>query len=554
MNSFCKQLLRFRTVLFLPLMSLLVISCSNDDDTPSRRSGQLVNYTLVKTDSFNDIIEAQRKAGNQDAVKKLEEKKKQYFASFKKDIKAKALKKGITLKSKNVAVSNRTLKTESDVDAFFNEFGVDPYCPYVATYNLKYTTTSANGEEITASARALINYGVYSPLPFWEITAYAVSDSMLLHSHTTQMENSKTPTSQSGFGPSECGLLYFEAWNDIMVVSPDYEGYGASKDRVHPYLIQGATGKQCFDAACAAKHWKETGEDSDGYDFNGFEDNFFTVAAGFSQGGSVSLAIQNYIQNNDSDNRLRLKGALCGDGPYNPFATYSRYADEDYQLWLPSVITLILRAYLYYYSDSYLKGFTVEDYLKPEIIKALKDNDPTKQENVWGMIDSKDKSTSDVDSVIFNALGKKGYAYIPVSDIITQTAMDTSSASYKALKAALDANNMADPSKWNGSKNNKITAAMHWKVDEAVPYKNYESLTGNLTVKDKGWDPSQDSVLRDIIAVLSNLGITDSLDDVLQLFRNEPSGKASNGSHIAAGKLFFVGNLFYREDHLHMDD
>ena len=79
MNSFCKQLLRFGTVLFLPLLSLLVISCSNDDDTPSRRSGQLVNYTLVKTDSFNDIIEAQRKTGNQDAVKKLEEKKKQYF-------------------------------------------------------------------------------------------------------------------------------------------------------------------------------------------------------------------------------------------------------------------------------------------------------------------------------------------------------------------------------------------------------------------------------------------------------------------------------------------
>lgn len=122
----------------------------------------------------------------------------------------------------------------------------------------------------------------------------------------------------------------------------------------------------------------------------------------------------------------------------------------------------------------------------------------------------------------------------------------------------------ATPHKWKTQKRlhhravlelqNAACAAKHWKVDEVVPYKNYESLTGNLTVKDKGWDPSQDSVLRDIIAMLSNLGITDSLDDVLQLFRNEPSGKASNGSHIAAGKLFFVGNLFYREDHLYMDD
>ena len=333
-GDFYVYLLQKNTKLTISLLLALgFVACKNDDDgdTPSRKSGQLVDYTFVKKDSFNDIIKAKEEAGDNESVKQLKELKNKFFENFKKDLKKKAVKHGVTLK--------------------------------------------------------------------------------------------------------------------------------------------------CFEAACAAKHWKETGEDSDGYDFNGFEDDFFTVAAGYSQGGSVSLAIQNYIQNNDSDNSLRLKGALCGDGPYNPFATYSRYAEDDYQLWLPSVITLILRAYLYYYS-----------------------------------------------------------------------------ASYKALKAALDANNMADPSKWNGSKNNKITAAMHWKVDEAVPYKNYESLTGNLTVKDKGWDPSQDSVLRDIIAMLSNLGITDSLDDVLQLFRNEPSGKASNGSHIAAGKLFFVGNLFYREDHLHMDD
>lgn len=165
---------------------------------------------------------------------------------------------------------------------------------------------------------------------------------------------------------------------------------------------------------------------------------------GYSQGGSVALAVQNFIQNNDSSDRLRLRGSLCGDGPYDPFATYDRYAQDDYLLWLPSVITLILRAYLYYYKDSYLKGFTtIEDYLKPEVITTLKNG----TDDVWNMIDSKDKSTTDIDNVIKNAVGEKGSAYIHVSKMITDKATNPNSDAYKALKAALDANNLTDTAK-----------------------------------------------------------------------------------------------------------
>jgi len=269
---------------------------------------------------------------------------------------------------------------------------------------------------------------------------------------------------------------------------------------------------------------------------------------GYSQGGSVALATQYYIEKYDSDDRLRLKGSLCGDGPYDPFATYSRYAKDDYQLYLPSVITLILRGYLYYYKDTYLKGFTVEDYLKPEVIAALKNG----TDNVWNMIDSKEKSTTDIDTVIKNAVGEKDSAHIPVSKMLTEKAMDPNSDAYKALKKALDANNITDPTKWAGGKNKKTIAAMHWKCDEVVPYKNYEFLKNNLTINDKDWNPTEKTVIEAIDAFLRTFGISDALKDVTELFDNEP--KVSNGSHSAAGKLFFAGNIFYRQDYKHLND
>ena len=67
---------------------------------------------------------------------------------------------GVTFKRKD-GKPNVTLRSAAEVDAYFNEnkLGIDILCPYVATYNITYSTTSANGELIQASARVLVNYG-----------------------------------------------------------------------------------------------------------------------------------------------------------------------------------------------------------------------------------------------------------------------------------------------------------------------------------------------------------------------------------------------------------
>lgn len=93
---------------------------------------------------------------------------------------------------------------------------------------------------------------------------------------------------------------------------------------------------------------------------------------------------------------------------------------------------------------------------------------------------------------------------------------------------------------------------MHWQCDEGVPYDNYKSLKNNLTVKEKGWNSSEKDTIQFIDKFLRSFGISDALWEVSDLFNNEPT--VSNGSHGAAGTLFFTGNIFYRQDYKTLDE
>ena len=70
-------------------------------------------------------------------------------------------------------------------------------------------------------------------------------------------------------------------------------------------------------------------------------DGWSGVSVGYSQGGAVSAGVLRYCQEN-GDNSLRLKGAVCGDGPYDPLATLKRYIDMDH-LYMPVAPALLLK-------------------------------------------------------------------------------------------------------------------------------------------------------------------------------------------------------------------
>ena len=71
------------------------------------------------------------------------------------------------------------------------------------------------------------------------------------------------------------------------------------------------------------------------------EDDWSGVAIGYSQGGAVAAGVLRYCQEHN-ETSLRLKGAVCGDGPYDPLATLKRYIEMD-KLYMPVAPSLLLK-------------------------------------------------------------------------------------------------------------------------------------------------------------------------------------------------------------------
>ena len=166
---------------------------------------------------------------------------------------------------------------------------------------------------------------------------------LLIGCHITITDDAKAP---SNFGisdaASDVGMLMMHAVDGdspsskALVIMPDYEGYGGTVKRTHPYLCQELTARQVIDAVRAGmKLFKEqNGQMADGWK---------TVVAGYSQGGAVAMAVHRMIEQQEGlADELHFCGSVCGAGPYDLIATFRQYVNDD-KIYLPAVVPLILR-------------------------------------------------------------------------------------------------------------------------------------------------------------------------------------------------------------------
>lgn len=129
--------------------------------------------------------------------------------------------------------------------------------PYITTlgnrmvYKFNYPSTSVTGEPVVLS----------SLLCCWAPTTPpegAAIESVHLYSHYTVTANSQCPTSATTTTADFVVLAaLFEGYEydektpyksivkRSIVIMPDYEGYGVSSDRTHPYLVQKVTRIGC---------------------------------------------------------------------------------------------------------------------------------------------------------------------------------------------------------------------------------------------------------------------------------------------------------------------
>ena len=249
---------------------------------------------------------------------------------------------------------------------------------YLFTY--KYPSVDADGNAIYLSA--------LMGVPIDMVGGHAMPNNLIIGCHETITSNYECPSefNNTGGASSMTGngmMLHYTAHNLVrqpccLVIMPDYEGYGITKDRAHPYLYQELTARQVVDAVRSGLAMYQQLIDANVVD--PFEPNWQSVSIGYSQGGSVALATHKFIEQNGLAEELHFAGSVCGDGPYDPVAHLRYYMQDDGETYdgnnrtahrkekvsMPIVMPLILKGMCD--SNPLMKQHYVDDYLSMKFL------------------------------------------------------------------------------------------------------------------------------------------------------------------------------------------
>ena len=242
-------------------------------------------------------------------------------------------------------------------------------------YNFNYPSINGDGERVLLSGMAC--------MPDEDCS---LINNVIIGCHITITSNKECPSSYADEGSStsdlsiimnhaSSGLLinhmpqnYNPCYN--LVIMPDYEGYGVTRSHAHPYLYQELTARQVVDGVrYGIALYKTSPMVSDIR--HPFRDGWRSIPVGYSQGGSVALATQRFIEQNGLTDELQLAGSICGDGPYDPIATLLYYVwqyNQNEELSMPVVMPLILKGMCD--SNPYMKNHQVSDYLKQSFLDS----------------------------------------------------------------------------------------------------------------------------------------------------------------------------------------
>lgn len=268
----------------------------------------------------------------------------------------------------------------------------------VFLYTYKYPSVDADGNVIYLSALM----GV--PPNF---SGHGMPNNLIIGCHETITSNYQCPSEWTNTGDRDMMtgnhmMLNYCRYDLLrqpsnLVIMPDYEGYGITKDRAHPYLYQELTARQVVDGVRSGlamyQHLIDINE------VDPFEPNWKSVAIGYSQGGSVALATHKFIELNGLSDELHFAGSVCGDGPYDPVAHLCYYMQDDGETYdgdnksihskekvtMPIVLPLILKGMCD--SNPLMRQHYVDDYLSTrflltesiKFIEAKVNDDPDDQ-------------------------------------------------------------------------------------------------------------------------------------------------------------------------------
>lgn len=338
----------------------------------------------------------------------------------------------------------------------------------IRTWTYEYSTKAANGEWIRASGTVSLGYA-YIPIVKKEF--FPKLNYVVIHPHYTKTADKEMPSKDKS-AASDTAIMQQLACNDAMIISPDYEGYGSTASRKHPYLMHDAISKQCVDMLQSVINWYRNNGDGK-QKFRGFESDWDLYTFGYSQGGAQALAIQKYIETNSSvssELKEHFRGSVCGAGPYDPVATYQWYLSQT-KVSYPVIFPLVLDGYIENYKNSYLKGYKLEHFLTKPMLEKEVDCPGGGRYTPIAALRSKKYDAHQIGKIIAMAYGHENERDVTVQEVLTEDAQKWDSEATKAVRKALEANSLVDGS-WTPQHN---IIFYHSYQDDVVPIVNYEN-------------------------------------------------------------------------------
>ncbi|MCK9423233.1 MAG: hypothetical protein M0Q38_11610 [Bacteroidales bacterium] len=119
-----------------------------------------------------------------------------------------------------------------------------------------------------------------------------------------------------------------------IVVAPDYIGYGASRDKVHPYYDVITTGQACADMLLAAKEY---------FASISRKVSHKVTVMGYSQGGQAALSFLRFVETTPLyQDAFVIDQVFAGGGAYDLIKSYDTFVEKDYSSQPVTIPLLVL--------------------------------------------------------------------------------------------------------------------------------------------------------------------------------------------------------------------
>jgi pimeloyl-ACP methyl ester carboxylesterase len=289
-----------------------------------------------------------------------------------------------------------------------------------------YHTTDPSGNPILASG------AIFYP----EADASFTKLGTILGVHYTYGANYEVPSEKMAVTEGLFSLFGYA------VVAPDYIGYGASKDKVHPYYDVLSTGQVCADMLLAAKEYFASVSRKMSHK---------VTVMGYSQGGQASLSFLKFVETQELyRDAFVIDQVFAGGGAYDLIKSYDTFVKKDYSSQPVTIPLLVL-------------GLNYGDSLNLDLTKMFAEPLLSNYEE-W--IISKKYTTDEVSA-------KMGETQL--TKIMAPEAFDTTNPNTIKFRKSLKNNSLIVYGKITDWVPKAKITLLHATKDTIVPYENTES-------------------------------------------------------------------------------